>query len=78
MDKRIILKVLAVALMGIYFAWLARWQIVPFSVGAGSGGSHDATGDTEVVAGVYRLDRWTGTVTYYRNGFDGQILGSPK
>lgn len=51
------------------FAIMFRWQIVPVSAGAGAGAgaSDEYSGSTEVnvETGAYRLDRWTGDVTYY-------------
>lgn len=53
--------IILIVIGAIYFAWLFRWTIVP--VAAGSGGSHEVNGSVDL--GAYKLDRWTGEVTYY-------------
>jgi hypothetical protein len=64
MSKPDIFGLTLIAVAGIVLAALLNGGIYQMvAVGAGSGGSQDATGNTEIWA--YRINRFTGNVTVF-------------
>ncbi len=59
---RVLIAVWLITLVAL--AILFRYQLIPAGA-AGAGAGADGYGSTNLRMGAYRLDRWTGEVTFY-------------